>query len=167
MVMLNTAYISLGSNIGDTHLNLAKAIAYIKDLHFVKGIKTSSIFLTEPMGLKDQPWFANQVAKITLMGITPISFLKELLKIEQLLGRKREIRWGPRTIDLDLLLFDKQIINTEELTLPHPRLIQRAFVLIPLLEIEPDISLPNGKRLSLYLEEIDFTVKGNKIWQNE
>lgn len=165
--MNNTAYISLGSNMGDTYLNLSLAINFIKKLPWISSIETSSVYETEPLGLKDQPWFANQVAKITSTGLTPISLLRELLKIEKLLGRKREIKWGPRTIDLDLLLFDREVINSPELILPHPRLKQRAFVLIPLLEIEPELILPNGERLKIYLEQIDFTIKGNKIWQRE
>ncbi len=166
-MMNKTAFISLGSNLGDTFLNLSHALTYIKKIPNVLSIQSSSVYLTEPLGLKEQPWFANQVAKVTLTDVTPISFLRELLKIEKFLGRKREIRWGPRTIDLDLLLFDKEIIESEELTLPHPRLTHRAFVLIPLLEIEPEAVLPNGEKLHCCLKKIDFYIKGNKIWQKE
>lgn len=161
------AYISLGSNIGDTNKNLFLAIEYLKKIQGISVVKTSSTYLTEPVGLKDQPWFANKVAKLSVSGVSSITLLRELLKIEDLLGRKRNIRWGPRTIDLDLLLFDREVLKSNELTLPHPRLTKRAFVLVPLLEIEPEVTLPNGEKLIFYLNKINYSISGNKIWQQD
>jgi len=161
------AYISLGSNLGDTHNNLYVAQEHIRKIKGVQIKAKSSIYLTEPQGLKDQPWFANQVLKVEVQGQTPITFLRELLKIEILMGRTREIRWGPRIIDLDLLLFGNEIINTKELTLPHPRMIQRAFVLVPLFEIEPMLRLPSGEKIKTFLDKLNFIQKNNKLWQKE
>ncbi len=159
------AYISLGSNLGDTNKNLSNACDHIENLHNTKILKKSSIYLTEPQGLKDQPWFANQVLKVKVQDMEPITFLHKLLKIEIFMGRKRNTRWGPRIIDLDLILFENKIINTKELTLPHPRMIKRAFVLVPLLEISPEVKLPSGEEVKKYLQKINFVQKDNKLWQ--
>jgi len=161
------AYISLGSNMGKPRENLHIAIEHIKKDSKIEVIKTSSIYKTEPQGLKNQPWFANQVIKVNVIGFTPITLLQKLLKIENMMGRKRGIRWGPRIIDLDLLLFDKHVTHTSELTLPHPRMLQRAFVLIPLLEIEPQLTTPTGQKIRPYLEQLNYKLKGHKIWQYE
>lgn len=162
-----TAYISLGSNMGDPRENLYNAINYLKKDPNLSILKTSSVYFTEPQGLKEQPWFANQAIKLNVNRFTPITLLQKLLKIENMMGRKRDIRWGPRIIDLDLILFDNFIIHTSELILPHPRMFQRAFVLIPLLEIEPQLTTPGGKKIKLYLEQLKYKIRGNKIWQYE
>ena len=165
--MKNLAYISLGSNIGNIFKNLAVARKYISNIPETKIIAKSSIYLTEPQGLKNQPWFANQILKVEVTDLEAITFLKKLLKIEILMGRQRGIRWGPRIIDLDLLLFGNEIINTEDLVLPHPRMTYRAFVLIPILEISPYLKLPTGERLSSFLKKLKYSINGNKIWQED
>jgi len=134
----------------------------------VVGLTTSRVYLTEPQGVRDQPWFANQAARLTLAaGTTPLDLLHGLQAIEQALGRDRreEIRHGPRNIDLDLLLFDTIVFASEELTVPHPRLSERAFVLVPLLELEPGLSAPGVGSLQEALRKLDFSINDGCIRQ--
>jgi 2-amino-4-hydroxy-6-hydroxymethyldihydropteridine diphosphokinase len=160
------AYISLGSNQGDARANLCKALHAIENLDGITCTQASSVYLTEPQGVRDQPWFANQAAKLQCDPLmTCHDLLRALLGIETAHGRVRTHRWGPRIIDLDLLLFGNETTNHPMLTLPHPRLKQRAFVLIPLLEIEPALIIPDGTRLSHALDAISCTVKDGVIWQ--
>jgi 2-amino-4-hydroxy-6-hydroxymethyldihydropteridine diphosphokinase len=160
------AYISLGSNQGDARANLCKALHAIENLDGIACTQTSSVYLTEPQGVRDQPWFANQVAQLQCDPfVTSSGLLRALLGIETAQGRVRIHRWGPRIIDLDLLVFGNLTTNDPELILPHPRLKQRAFVLIPLLEIEPDLILPDGTRPAHALDMISYTVDKNIIRQ--
>ena len=165
---MQTAFIGLGSNLGDTLENLFQARTYLKKVSGLKpgSMKYSRVYFTEPQGIKDQPWFANQVLSIECEpSMTPIKLLEDLLLIEKLMGRKREKCWGPRIIDLDLLLFGQQESCSESLTLPHPEITKRAFVLIPLLEINPDLTLPGGNLLKEYLQQLAFEIQDDKIWQ--
>ena len=128
------AYLGLGSNIGNRELQLNEAI---KILHAYQGIQVtqvSHIYETEPVGYTNQPKFLNLCIEIET-ELTPQSFLKCCLATEQQLHRKREIRWGPRTLDVDILLFGDQIIEQDNLSVPHPRMKERSFVLIPLNDI--------------------------------
>ncbi len=159
------AFISLGSNMGDAVKNLSIASNYISRIPHTNIVHLSSIYYTEPQGVKEQPWFANQVIEVTVQGLFPITFLNELLKIEILMGRKRDVRWGPRLIDLDLLLFGEEIISSSKLTLPHPRMLERAFVMVPLLEIAPDLVLPTGEVIKEEILKIEYRQEGYKIWQ--
>lgn len=166
---MQTAYIGLGSNLGNTTDNLFQARTYLKNLSGIRpnSITASNVYFTEPQGLKDQPWFANQVLSIGCeKGLTAFELLENLLLIENLMGRKREKPWGPRIIDLDILLFKAEVINTRELTVPHPEMCKRAFVLIPLLELNPDLSLPDKTLLRDHLKELVFEIQGDKIWQS-
>jgi len=131
---LAIAYLCLGSNLGDKKRNLNQALKEIKNLKMVKVLKTSSIYETEPVGFKDQSWFLNAVIKIKTK-LPPLSLLYLLQGIERKLGRVRGKRWGPRKVDLDILLYDKMVINDDKLTLPHPQMHKRRFVLIPLIEL--------------------------------
>ncbi len=159
-------FISLGSNLGDVEQNLKDALDRI--LHFpdVHNLQVSSIYLTEPQGVPDQPWFANQVAML-LCGPSwsPRTFLRALLDVEDSLGRVRVKRWGPRVIDLDLLLFGNHTISEPDIILPHPRMKERAFVLVPLHEIAPDVQLPSGECIKGMLDVIDYEIADTKIWQ--
>lgn len=141
------AYISLGSNMGNKKENLLKAIENIKNLKDTFVTKESTILETEPYGYKDQDMFLNGCIEIKTL-FTPQELLKELLEIEILMGRKRIIKWGPRIIDLDIILFDDEVINEENLVVPHPYMCDRIFVLEPLFEIAPYIIHP-VKRLSI------------------
>ena len=132
-------YLSLGSNLGDREENLTKAIDEIADLGALKAI--SSLYEAEPWGLTEQDYFYNIVLLLETT-LTPDTLLLKLQKIENLLGRKREIKWGPRTIDIDIISIDNEILNNEQLKVPHPFMQDRKFVLIPLKEIAPDYIHP-------------------------
>jgi 2-amino-4-hydroxy-6-hydroxymethyldihydropteridine diphosphokinase len=136
-------YLSLGSNVGEREENLRAAIAKLGGLGAL--VAVSSFYETEPMEFRDQPWFLNcaVAVKTTLM---PRQFLSRILKIEQEMGRRRTRPKGPRTIDIDLLLFGSSVVHTPQLDVPHPALHQRRFVLEPLAEIAPEVRHPVLKR---------------------
>jgi len=140
--MIQNAYVSLGSNLGDRAGYLLRAVRGMLDAG-LDVIRLSSIYETEPVEYENQPSFLNMVAE--LRGSTlpaPEQTLARLLRIEYLLGRTRDVRMGPRTIDLDLLIFKDQQIETEFLTVPHPRIAARRFVLMPLNELVPNLVHP-------------------------
>lgn len=136
-------YLSLGSNMGDKCQNLKAARQLLEETGTIRVVKASSFYLTEPWGKTDQDWFVNQVLAIETR-LEPLQLLDTVLAIEEKMGRVRQERWGPRIIDIDILLIDDRVITSESLTVPHPRLRERAFVLVPLLEIEPEATLPGG-----------------------
>ncbi|MBN2206358.1 MAG: 2-amino-4-hydroxy-6-hydroxymethyldihydropteridine diphosphokinase [Candidatus Aminicenantes bacterium] len=128
-------YLGLGSNLGAKSRNLAGAVRRLEDAG-IRVVRTSSLYRTEPVDVSDQPWFLNAVVK-TSSGLAPESLLERLQGIERAMGRVRTRPKGPRTIDLDILLAGRRTIRTERLTVPHPRLATRRFVLVPLAEIAP------------------------------
>ncbi|MHA7966146.1 2-amino-4-hydroxy-6-hydroxymethyldihydropteridine diphosphokinase [Paenibacillus sp. CAU 1782] len=128
------AYIALGSNIGDREGQLLSALDSIDGHSGISLARLSGIYETDPVGYSDQPAFLNMVIAVRTT-LEPLELLRELLKLELELGRTREIRFGPRTIDLDLLLYEDVAMDLEELTLPHPRMMERAFVLVPLNDV--------------------------------
>lgn len=140
--MENLAYIALGSNMGDRFEYLKKAIFLLNSHEEIRVVNTSSIYETDPVGYTDQDQFLNMAVQV-ITRLKPHELLDECLRIEEELGRKREIRWGPRTLDLDILLYNQENIETEKLTIPHPRMSERAFVILPLLEMDPKLMLPN------------------------
>jgi 2-amino-4-hydroxy-6-hydroxymethyldihydropteridine diphosphokinase len=129
-------YIGLGSNLGNRAGNIAMALRYLEPL--ARATRVSSTYETAPVGPADQPNFYNAVAEV-ITGLEPAALLRHLKNIEYEIGRRPGPRWGPRPIDLDLLLYDDQAITTDDLTIPHPRLSERAFVLVPLAELAPDL----------------------------
>lgn len=136
---MTEVYIGLGSNLGDKKQNIEEALEYIKEKCEI--LKISSLYETEPVGYKDQDWFLNGVVKIgTHVG--PQELLGFILLIEKRLGRVRTIKNGPRIIDLDILFYGNEIINEPNLIVPHPRLHERGFVLVPLQEVAPDLMHP-------------------------
>jgi 2-amino-4-hydroxy-6-hydroxymethyldihydropteridine diphosphokinase len=137
--VLETAYLSLGSNLGDRAANLRTGIDRLTALGKVTAI--SSFYETEPIEVTDQPWFVNCVVKVETV-LTPQALLISLLEIERQMGRRRDGKKGPRTIDLDILLYGSSVIHTEGLTIPHPAMHQRRFVLEPLAEIAPAVRHP-------------------------
>jgi 2-amino-4-hydroxy-6-hydroxymethyldihydropteridine diphosphokinase len=145
--MLQTVYIGLGSNLQSPieQLNTAKgSLAELPNSHLEM---FSSLYQSEPMGPQDQNRYINAVAKLST-SLTPITLLDQLQGIENQQGRVRKIeQWGPRTLDLDLLLYGDRIINSERLTVPHYGMKERAFVIVPLLEIAPELQLPNGSHI--------------------
>ena len=139
--MPTTAYIGLGSNLGDKAGYLNKALELLDVAPGVRVKKVASFYRTEPLGVTGQDWFLNTVAEIET-DLSPEALLDLLLDVEAQLGRVRTERWGPRTLDLDLLLFGEEEIQSARLTVPPPRLAGRAFVLVPLAELAPDLVIP-------------------------
>ncbi len=144
--MYTKAYIGLGSNVGDKKANLARARFLIEGLKGVRISKQSSLYETAPWGKTDQDDFINQVIEIET-ELRPLELLHQLQAIEIKLGRRREVHWGPRNIDLDVLLYGRETIDLEELKVPHPYLMQRLFVLIPLAEIDSELVFPDGSKI--------------------
>jgi 2-amino-4-hydroxy-6-hydroxymethyldihydropteridine diphosphokinase len=159
---VNIAYISLGSNIGDRLYHLTEAVWALHSHEGVKVQVVSSIYETAPVGFADQADFLNLVVGVeTLLGAQEL--LAVCQEIEQGLGRVRKIRWGPRTVDLDILLYNNDNIVAENLIVPHPRMHERAFVLVPLLEIAPAIAHPaTGK---VFSEEVAVRDDGVFLWK--
>ncbi|PYX41606.1 MAG: 2-amino-4-hydroxy-6-hydroxymethyldihydropteridine diphosphokinase [Acidobacteria bacterium] len=141
--MPQTVYLSLGSNVGDRTLNLKTAIEKLARVGKVQA--TSSLYETEPVEVSDQPWFLNCALALETQN-TPRDLLEALLGIEEEMGRQRTRNKGPRNIDIDILLFGNFILDEKGLTIPHPALQQRRFVLDPLAEIAPDLRHPLLKR---------------------
>jgi 2-amino-4-hydroxy-6-hydroxymethyldihydropteridine diphosphokinase len=142
------AYIGLGSNLGEREATLREALTRLGELDGVAVVAVSSFRETDPVGNVDQPRFVNGAAEIeTSLGAREL--LDRLLEVERSLGRdrSREERWGPRTVDLDLLLYGDEIVSEAGLEIPHPRLAERAFVVEPLLELDPELRLPDGRAL--------------------
>jgi len=130
------AYLGIGSNLGDPIENCRKALREIASLKNVQVLRRSSLYRTEPVGDRLQDWFVNGVVEVRTTFTAP-QLLKALQWVEQALGRDRRERWGPRSIDIDILLYGQEIIKTESLVVPHPELHKRRFVLVPINEIAP------------------------------
>jgi 2-amino-4-hydroxy-6-hydroxymethyldihydropteridine diphosphokinase len=141
---LKTVYLSLGSNIGDREAMLHSAIEALPAAG-VEVIRQSSLYETEPQDLHDQRWFLNMIAECRT-ELFPMQLLGRIKKIEAQLGRKRIVPKGPRTLDLDIILYGSAIVNTPSLEIPHPRFRQRRFVLEPLAELAPDLRDPVTRR---------------------
>ena len=148
--MSNEAFVGLGSNLNEPLKQMTKAIQALHNIEDITSIQTSSFYKTRAWGYEAQDDFINVVVKLTTT-LDPQSLLSRLLEIEASQRRIRDIQWGPRTLDCDLLLFANEIIDEPNLQVPHPRMHLRAFVLIPLLEIWPDATLPNGQSLKTLL----------------
>lgn len=157
MKLMHICYLSLGSNLGDRAKNLAKAISSLAPQ--VQPLIQSSIYQTEPWGYSDQPNFLNQVVKAETT-LDPFDLLDYLKATESQLGRQETFRFGPRLIDIDILLYDDLIVDTHKLTIPHPRIYERAFVLIPLSEIAPDLTHPI---LGKTIQELKSTIEPNSV----
>jgi len=138
-----TAYLSLGSNLGERRENLRAAIRMLEDRASCIITVVSSLYETKPVGLVEQPDFLNAVIAVKTT-LSPADLLERCMKTEETLGRQRTIRWGPRVIDIDILLYEDVSMETENLIIPHPRMAERAFVLIPLAEIAPDVQIGDG-----------------------
>lgn len=148
-----TAYIGFGSNLGNRQENLRRALQALASTTGVLVCRTASLYRTAPVGITDQPEFLNTVAEVSTT-LTPYRLLIRILQIENELGRVREEKWGPRIIDLDLLLYDDIEIVTEDLVIPHPRLEERAFVVAPLAELMPGMVLPGGTSAAVLAAEL-------------
>jgi 2-amino-4-hydroxy-6-hydroxymethyldihydropteridine diphosphokinase len=149
------AYLGLGSNLGDTQAMLAAAMARLDATPGIRIVARSGFYRTPPWGDADQDWFLNAAAAVET-DKTPHELLAAALMVEQSLGRVRERKWGPRTIDIDLLTYEDAAIHDATLILPHPRLMERAFALAPLVEIAPDLTV-GGVRVQDALARSDRT----------
>ena len=150
---MSLAYLDLGANLGDPVATLAAAFTALEQLPARTLLRRSSLYRTAPIGLTAQPDFINAAASLSTT-LMPHDLLQALQAIEQDFGRRRDIHNGPRTLDLDLLLYDTQEITSPQLHVPHPRLHLRAFVLQPLAEIAPDLSIPGRGSLAAWLPAV-------------
>ena len=138
---MHTAFIALGSNLGDPEGKVRQGLAALAELPQVQLVAASSLYRSAALGHADQPDFVNAVAQLST-GLLPQALLAALLAVEKRFGRERSFRNAPRILDLDLLLYDAQVIDSAALVVPHPRMHERAFVLAPLLEIAADCVIP-------------------------
>lgn len=153
------AYIGVGSNLGQRQENISSAEELIRSIEGIEFLKSSSIIETAPLGGPAQGKFLNAVFEIKT-ALSPEALLNILQEIEQSLGRERNIKWGPRKIDLDILFYGNRIINKENLQIPHPLLHKRKFVLEPLCQLNPSLEHPGlKKQISQILEGLDENYK--------
>jgi 2-amino-4-hydroxy-6-hydroxymethyldihydropteridine diphosphokinase len=161
-------FIGLGSNLGERESMIRRALDDLARLPSTTLVRASSLYETAPVGDPDQPGFLNAVAKLET-GLTARQLLWNLLLIERRLGRVRTRHWGPRVIDLDLLLHGGEVLNQPDLTVPHPELIRRSFVLVPLVELDPLVVHPvTGETMLAHLSHLKNdrppVKKGSRLW---
>jgi 2-amino-4-hydroxy-6-hydroxymethyldihydropteridine diphosphokinase len=158
-------FIGLGSNLGDPQGNIARALKAVDEVPGLTLVAVSSMFRTEPQGLRDQAWFINCVARVDVAPTwTPHELLAVLSGIETVMGRVRHVRFGPRVIDMDILLLGDVQCEDNTLHIPHPRMVERAFVLVPLMQLAPDI-LIQGQTPAQWLSRLTYSVQGDLIRQ--
>jgi 2-amino-4-hydroxy-6-hydroxymethyldihydropteridine diphosphokinase len=143
--MAASAYLALGSNLGDRLATLQRAVDLLDALPGVEVRRSSRVYETEPVG-PPQPAYLNAVVEVRT-DLGPRELLEACLAVEAELGRVRAERWGPRTLDVDVLTYEDRTVDEPDLVVPHPRMHERAFVLVPLLELDPDPRLPGGRRV--------------------
>ncbi|MBA2177018.1 2-amino-4-hydroxy-6-hydroxymethyldihydropteridine diphosphokinase [Halobacillus locisalis] len=162
---MSTAFVALGSNLSKREEYLSEAIDLLDGHEAIRVSKRSSVYETEPVGYVDQQDFLNMVVQVET-SLSADQLLDQCQQIEQELGRKRIVEWGPRTIDLDILLFDDEHMTKEHLTVPHPHMHERAFVMVPLVDVAPTIQIP---ALHQTAQEIldglpDEEVRSMRVW---
>ncbi len=150
------AVIGLGSNIGDRCENLGEAVNRLSKISGIDIVKTSSFYESAPVDYEDQPDFLNAAVAVDTT-LKPEELLEALQGIEKAMGRKKTVAKGPRNIDMDILLYDIVEVRLPELKVPHPRLKERAFALIPLLEVAPEAMLPDGQPVRWLLRQVDIS----------
>lgn len=148
-----TAVLGLGSNLGDRQSAIGAALDALDARDGVRVLAVSALYETPPWGMTDQPAFLNAAAKVETEH-SPRALLDAALGVERMLGRERRERWGPRSIDIDILLYGESRVEEEGLSIPHPRLAERAFALLPLLDVMPEAELA-GRRAAEWLGDID------------
>lgn len=137
-------FLGLGSNMGDKEGTLQEAVRLLDAVSGIQVLRSSSLYETDPVGYTDQDVFCNLVLEAAVT-LSPQKLLEVTQRIEQQLGRTRDIRWGPRTVDIDILLYGNERVDSDFLHIPHPRMTERAFVLIPLAELAPEQNIPFSK----------------------
>jgi len=159
------AYIGLGSNLGDPQQHIKNAVVALRSLPQSGRLHCSHYYRSKAIGPGKQPDYINAVVSITT-SLPPLTLLRELQSIEHTHGRQRDIRWGARTLDLDLLLYGDHIISSKELQVPHPEIFNRNFVLYPLNDIAPTLVFPNGSHLTQLIKQQTMSDL-NRIMINE
>lgn len=152
---LHLAYVALGANLADPLAQVRAALEALTRLPESRLLRTSSLYRTTPVGIHHQPDFINAVVAFETI-LTPQAMLAALFAVEEQFGRRRDFHHAPRTLDLDLLLYDNEVIDTPQLQLPHPRMHLRAFVLAPLLEIAPDCRIPGRGSAAAWLPAVSM-----------
>jgi len=151
---VTTAYIGLGANLGPREETLRRAVELLGEAEGVEVLAVSQLRETDPVGVVDQPLFLNGAAEVETTR-TPRDLLDLLLRVERSLGRAREERWGPRTIDLDLLVYGDEVVDEPGLRVPHPHLHERRFALEPLADLDPELEIPGRGAVSGLLAALD------------
>lgn len=161
-----TIYIGLGSNQGNAANHIHQALDYLSVSNKLRIDSVSPFFRTEPQGFRDQDWFVNAVARLqALPGLDPEELLNFLSGIEESMGRVRTHKWGPRIIDLDILFWKDQIRQSPSLIIPHPRMCERAFVLVPLMYLDPELCI-EGKTPEQWLRLLTYSLDNDIIYQS-
>ncbi|MCT8136397.1 2-amino-4-hydroxy-6-hydroxymethyldihydropteridine diphosphokinase [Anaerobacillus sp. CMMVII] len=163
--MSNIVYLSLGSNMGDRYQFLKFGLNSLKEDVNISIKKCSSIYETSPVGFIEQADFLNMVIGIET-SYTPLELLKCTQAIQEKSGRKFKVRWGPRTLDLDILLYNQENIEMDGLTIPHPRMYERGFVILPLMEIAPDLYFEAVKQSIAQINQELLDKEGVRLWKN-
>jgi 2-amino-4-hydroxy-6-hydroxymethyldihydropteridine diphosphokinase len=161
----NIAYISIGSNLGDKLDNCRNGFAALGETDGIIVEDLSKYYQTEPMGYTDQPWFVNAAARI-LTSLAPLDLLKALKSLESEFGRINNVRFGPRTLDFDIIFYNDMVIEIPDLIIPHPRMYEREFVLRPICDLAPDLIHPVLKKSSRQLLA-DLAAENQKCIQME
>lgn len=160
-------FLSIGSNVGNRVENCRRAVEELGGNNRIRLISVSSLYETEPIGYEDQPLFINLAVKIETT-LTPSALLQTIKTIERKLGRVETFRWGPRIIDIDIIIYDNLVISDRHLVLPHPRMQERAYVLIPLLELDKNLKhTVTGKTLDEMIKELPNNKSVRKLENEE
>ncbi|CCN72452.1 2-amino-4-hydroxy-6-hydroxymethyldihydropteridine pyrophosphokinase [Vibrio nigripulchritudo ATCC 27043] len=159
-----TVYIAVGSNLSDPVTQALQGIEALKSIPNTEFVRASSLYSSTPMGPQNQPDYINAVVEVQT-SLTPLELLDSTQKIELEQGRvRKDERWGPRTLDLDIVLYGNEVIDSERLTVPHYGMKVREFVLYPLAEIAPSLTLPDGTQLQTLLKQVDRN--GLNVWSS-
>lgn len=157
-IVPRVAYLALGSNLGDRNWHLSEAVARLRAHDRIRVRRIAPIYETEPMYVTEQPEFLNTCAEVETT-LDPHGLLGALLDIEEEMGRERQLANGPRTIDIDILFYEREILDERGLTIPHPAMLERDFVLEPLADLIPDVEHPQtGRTIRQHLAELDSPV---------